>query len=426
LSKAIMLTTSADRTSPVISQDRSVPRSRVNSGDASIDRRGRVRDVPAILSYGFRPFFLLASIHAALSVPIWLIMFLGGFEPAGALHGLTWHSHEMIFGYLSAVMAGFILTAVPNWTGRLPLSGARLAALVGLWLAGRLAVAFDPEPVSAAALDLAFPLLLAAAVWREIVAGRNFGNAPIAAMLTLFALANALDHAAGLFPALHGIGTRLGLGVAAMLIALVGGRVTPSFTRNWMARMGLSPLPAPMDALDRAALLLTAGAIVSWIAAPGFLVTGALLALAGIFLFARLVRWRGYHAFGEPIVLVLHLGYLWLATALVLLGLSAVTGDAIVASSAIHALTAGAVGAMTLAIMTRASRGHTGRRVVADRPTIAIYALVSLGALLRTAAPYADGLYVPVLVAGGVLWSAAFAMFALVYGPMLLRPRASA
>jgi uncharacterized protein involved in response to NO len=244
-------------------------------------------------------------------------------------------------------------------------------------------------------------------------------------MLTLFALANALDHAAGFLSSLNGYGTRVGLGVAAMLIALVGGRVTPSFTRNWMARIGLSPLPAPMDLLDRTALLVAAGGIVSWIVAPELLLTGALLLLAGVLLLARLVRWRGYRAFGEPIVLVLHLGYLWLAAALVLLGLAALAPGLATGSSAIHALTAGAVGTMTLGVMTRASRGHTGRSIVADPPTIAIYALVSLGALLRVAAPHIDW-YMPTIVAGGLFWSAAFALFAIVYGPMLLRPRASA
>jgi uncharacterized protein involved in response to NO len=386
-----------------------------------------MKDVAPILSYGFRPFFLLGSIYAAAAVPLWLcVLLVGHVEPGGPFQGVGWHSHEMLFGYLGAIMAGFILTAVPNWTGRLPLSGSRLAVLVLAWLAGRLALWFDPEPISAALLDLAFPLLLAAAVWREILVGKNFGNAPIAAMLTLFASANALDHASGFVPALDGYGVRLALAVAATLIALVGGRVTPSFTRNWMARLSLSPLPAPMDRLDRVAIAVTAAAMFGWVLAPDWAPVGAALAVAGVLLLARLARWRGHRALSEPIVLVLHLGYLWLSAALLGLGVAVVIPELVPPSSAIHALTAGAVGTMTLAVMTRATRGHTGRSIVADRATIAIYLLVTLGAALRTAAPYFDDGYVMVLSAGGVLWSAAFALFVIAYGPMLVRRRADA
>jgi uncharacterized protein involved in response to NO len=407
-------------------EDRSKPRARVNAGDRSIDRRGRARNAPAFLSYGFRPFFLLGSAYAALAVPIWLCVYLGRIEPVGALPPAAWHAHEMIFGYLAAIMAGFVLTAVPNWTGRLPLSGAPLAWLVGLWALGRLAVAFDPEPVSAAALDLLFPVALAAAIWREIVAGRNVGNAPIAVLFTLFAAANLLDHAGRFLPALEGYGVRVALGVAAMLIALVGGRVTPSFTRNWMARLGLSPLPAPLDRLDRAALLAAAIAVATWAFRPDSALAGTALVTAGALLAVRLARWRGHRVLREPIVLVLHLGYLWLAAALALIGLATLLPETVPASSGIHALTAGAIGTMTLGVMTRATRGHTGRAIVADRATVAIYALVGAGALLRVVAPFAASAYLPLLIAGGVAWSGAFLIFVIAYGPMLLRPRIGA
>ena len=198
----------------------------------------------------------------------------------------------MIFGYLAAVMAGFILTAVPNWTGRLPLSGAPLAGLVGLWAIGRVAVLLDPEPLSAALLDLAFPVVLVAAVWREIVAGRGLKNAPVALLLSLFTLANLADHIGAQVPVLDGLGIRLALGVAALLIALVGGRVTPSFTRNWMARDGLQPLPAAMDHLDRLALAVTAIAILGWIVAPDATPSAAVCLPRACF------SWRGCRAGG--------------------------------------------------------------------------------------------------------------------------------
>jgi uncharacterized protein involved in response to NO len=410
---------------PSVTRDRSVPRSRVNAGDRSIDRRGRARNAPPFLSYGFRPFFLLGAVYAAVAVPLWLWTYSGGWGPVGPFAGLTWHAHEMIFGYLGAVMAGFVLTAVPNWTGGLPLSGAPLAALVGLWIVGRLAMFVDAEPISAALLDLAMPVALAAAVWREIVAGRNFRNAPIALLLTLFAFANLLDHAAGFFAVLDGIGIRLALAVAGLMIALVGGRIVPSFTRNWMSRASLAPLPAAMGHIDRLAVGVTAVALVGWVVAPDAPATGTLLLAASILLFARLLRWRGYRVLREPIVLILHLGYLWLALALLLLGLAIIAPSVVSVSSAIHALTAGAVGTMTLAVMTRASLGHTGRSIVAGRSTIAIYGLVTLAAVLRVAAPFLGGIDMPVLVAGGAAWSAAFVLFAIAYGPMLVGRRAA-
>ena len=399
---------------------------RVNLGDPSIDRRGRLRDAPPFLSYGFRPFFLFGSTYAALAVPLWLWTYFGGSGPAGALTGPAWHAHEMLFGYLGAVMAGFVLTAVPNWTGRLPISGPSLAVMAGLWCVGRLALLAHPEPFSTAFLDLLFPIMLAAAVWREILVGRNFGNLPIALLITLFAFANGLDHAGALVPALGGYGIRLALAVAALMIAIVGGRVTPSFTRNWMGRAGLAPLPAAMDRLDQSALMLTAGGLVGWVVLPNAFVVGAVLAVAGVLLLIRLFRWRGYRTLGEPIVLVLHLGYLWLAVALLLLGLSILLPASVPASSAIHALTAGAVGTMTLAVMTRATLGHTGRTIASNGLTKTIYALVTLGALLRVAAPFLASAYTPLLLAGGLLWSAAFALFVVLYGPMLVSKRVGA
>ena len=411
---------------PIAGSDKSVPRKRVNLGDSSIDRRGRLRDAPPFLSYGFRPFFLFGSSYAALAVPLWLWTYFVGSGPAGPLTGLAWHAHEMLFGYLGAVMAGFVLTAVPNWTGRLPISGPPLAAMAGLWCIGRIALLAHPEPLSTALLDLLFPIMLAAAVWREILVGRNFGNLPIALLITLFVFANGLDHAGALAPALGGYGIRLALAVAALMMAIVGGRVTPSFTRNWMSRAGLAPLPAAMDRLDQTALMLTAGGLVGWVASPHAFVVGTVLAAAGGLLLIRLFRWRGYRTLGEPIVLVLHLGYLWLAVALLLLGFSILLPASVPASSAIHALTAGAVGTMTLAVMTRATLGHTGRTVASDSRTNTLYALVTLGALFRVAAPLLASAYTPLLVAGGVLWSAAFALFVVVYGPMLVSKRVTA
>lgn len=380
----------------------------------------------AVLSYGFRPFFLLGAITAALAVPVWLAWLEHGFALPGPFSGVRWHAHEMIFGYLAAVMAGFALTAVPNWTGRLPLSGLSLAGLVALWIVGRIACSFVALPASALVLDGAFLVVLAAAIWREILVGANYRNLPIALMFTLMAIANLAFHLDDGWSLLGGRGydQRLGLGVAAMLIALIGGRIVPSFTRNWMARLNIDPLPVPFALFDKAALVATAIALAGWILAPGFSATGAMLLIAGCLTLGRLTRWRGPSAWREPIVGILHLGYLWLAASLVLLGLAILAPDAVPGTAALHALTAGAVGTMTLAVMTRASLGHTGRPIVAGPATLAIYGLVTAGALARVAAPFLDIDYLVAVGLGGLLWCSAFGLFVLAYGPMLLTPGA--
>lgn len=404
--------------------DRSVPRAALKSGDLSRDGRGRIRAMPPILHYGFRPFFFLAALHAGLAVPVWLGAYFGGFDIGGPFGGMHWHAHEMLFGYLSAVIAGFVLTAIPNWTGRLPLSGMPLAVLVGLWLAGRAACLASPDPWLAMAVDLAFPVTLAFAIWREVTAGRNWKNAPVAVMITLFGVANAADHLANASFVDHDLGQRLALAAAGMLMALIGGRIVPSFTRNWLVKEGAAHLPEPFGRLDKAALAATAAAMLGWVVMPHNDLVGMLLFAAGVLLAVRLLRWRGVATMHEPILLVLHVGYGWLAVSFALLGLSTLLPDAVPHSAALHALTAGAVGTMTLAVMTRASLGHTGRAIVADRYIIAMYAMVSAGAMLRVAAPFAGDWYAHVLSCGGALWAGAFLLFAVRYAPILWGRRA--
>lgn len=405
--------------------DPSAIRAARKNGDLRRDGRGRIASMPPILQYGFRPFFFLATLHAGLAVPLWLWMYFAGLEMPGPVPGLQWHVHEMLFGYLGAVLTGFILTAIPNWTGRLPLSGWPLLALVALWLAGRMAIALIGDPLAAMAVDLAFPAMLSFAVWREVAAGRNWKNAPVAALITLFGAANALHHAENFELVPSGLGVRLALGVAAMMIALIGGRIIPSFTRNWLVKAGDTHLPDSFGPLDKAALAATGVAVMLWTGIPDSTVTGAALVGAGALVAVRLSRWRGHRTLREPIVLVLHVGYAWLAVGLFMLGLSILWG-AVPGSAAIHALTAGAVGTMTLAVMSRASLGHTGREIVADRFVLAIYAAVTAGALLRVAAPFAGSWYGFVLACGGALWSAASLGFAVRYAPILWGKRKGA
>jgi uncharacterized protein involved in response to NO len=378
-----------------------------------------------IFSHGFRPFFLGAGVWAAGVIAVWLLVFQGdamvptGFDP------LAWHAHEMLFGFAFAAVAGFLLTAVPNWTGRLPLSSAPLALLFALWLAGRVAVAFSQAlgPAATAAIDLSFPVALLFAVGREIAAGRNWRNAPVIGAVALLAVANALMHAeSAAWLDLGGGGRRLGIAMMLALIALVGGRIVPSFTHGWLMREGDETRPAPFGMADRIALLVLAAALAAWIADPEAQAAGALLLAAGVASLLRLLRWRGERTLGEPLVWSLHLGFAWLPVGLILLGASAF--DVRVPPGAgLHALTAGAMGGMILAVMTRATLGHTGRPLHADFWTALVYALAALAAALRVASSLTTDLYDWLLWAGGAAWMAAFGLFVLRFGWTLLTPR---
>lgn len=376
---------------------------------------------PALFSFGFRPFFLFGAVWGALATPVWIAAYAHGGALASAGIGIDWHVHEMAFGFVGAIVAGFLLTAVPNWTGRLPVVGLRLAILFGLWLAGRAGMLLIPVLGAwAGAADIVFLTVFAVVIWREVLAGRNWRNLPVAVMVSLIAVADAglhLSHEAGL-----GLFLRLALAVVAMLLALIGGRVTPSFTRNWQLKRG-GPLPAPPGGrFDRLVLPVTAAVLIAWTAAPDSGATGAALLLAGGLNLVRLARWRGWATTAEPLVLILHLGYLWLPVALILLGLSsALMPD--IRSAGVHALTTGAMGVMILAMTTRASRGHTGRPLTAGWGTSLLYLLVNLAAAARVGAGLWPEIQLAALIVSTLSWSAAFGGFALIYGPMLLRRR---
>lgn len=378
---------------------------------------------PPFFSIGLRPFFLLSAIWAGISVPVWLATFSHG----GAID-LSWHIHEMLFGFTGGVIVGFLMTAVPNWTGRMPVVGAPLAAMAALWIAGRLAmlagtVTSDLLPrIGLSSIDILFLMAMAAIVWREVIVGRNWRNVPVAAMVSVLALANVGFHLEVGLTGLAPVSTRIALSVVAMMIALIGGRITPSFTRNWQLKRG-GPLPALPNRLDQVVLVLTLVALVSWNVAPESSWAGSLLTAAGLFNLLRLARWKGHATLAEPLVLILHVGYFWLASGLGLIGLSLLAPSAIPQSAGVHALTAGGIGVMTLAVMTRASRGHTGRPLTAGAAGVIVYLLVNAAALLRVIGGIWLDAHMPFLIASGACWSAAFLAFALTYGGMLIGPR---
>ena len=328
----------------------------------------------------------------------------------------------MIFGYLPAVLGGFLLTAIPNWTGRPPVQGAPLALLVILWLAGRLAMLCPAGGAVSGAIDSVFLVALAGVACNEIVRGGNRRNLPVGVLVSLLALANVLFHFGAGWGLPDRIGQRLGLALATLLMALIGGRIIPAFTTNWMKQRGLAPLPAPFSGFDRLAIVATAVALIGWVAGPTAAVSGGLLMLAGLLHVVRLARWRGWLTSSEPLVTVLHVAYAWMPLALLLMGLAILRPGWIAPTQALHALTAGAVAQLTLAVMTRATLGHTGSALTAGAATVAIYALVFVGAALRLILPFTSMQYAHAMAFAAAPWSAGFLLFVVVYGPSAAAP----
>lgn len=381
---------------------------------------------PVLLSYGFRPFFLLASIWAAVAMLLWIAMLTGHLALPSAFDMISWHVHELLYGYVPAVIAGFLLTAVPSWTGRPPVTGAPLLALVLVWLAGRVAILCSAHlgPTITAVADLSFLALLSLVLAREILGGRNWRNLKVLILIALFFCGDALFHAeaAGSGVAYSSYGARLGLAVAILLIMVIGGRIIPAFTRNWLKGQGPGRLPTTFNRFDMVSMVLAGLALLLWIALPERQLTAILCLLASIFHAARLTRWAGERTFTEPLVAILHIGYVFVPLGFLAVGLTTLWPATMPASAALHAWTAGAIGVMTLAVMTRASLGHLGKPLQATRGIIFIYVCVVAAALLRILAGFTLTPQ-PLLDLAAVAWVAAFAGFTLLFGPLLLRPR---
>ena len=376
-------------------------------------------DGPALFSYGFRPFFLFGSLYAGLAVLVWLPVFTGELALASAFAPRDWHIHEMLYGTLSAIITGFLLTAIPNWTGRLPLQGTPLIVLVAAWLLGRIAVTFSAMIgwLPAAVTDVGFLLLVAAAAAREIIAGGNWSNLKVVSLVGLLATGNICFHLEVHFAGAADYSIRLGLAVVVMLMTLIGGRIVPSFTRNWLSRENPGRLPVPFNRFDAIVIAASAATLVPWIVMPQSPATGAALMMAGILQGMRLARWAGDRTARERLVLILHLGYAFIPLGFLLL--AAASFDLVPVAAGVHAWGGGAAGTMTLAVMTRASLGHTGHVLTASRGTQAIYAAVLLAAMIRITAALAPAYVIPLSVTAAILWASAFLGFGVAYGPML-------
>lgn len=387
----------------------------------------RLRDYegPALFSYGFRPFFLLGAIYAGAAIPLWLGVFQGELDLPTAFAPRDWHVHEMLFGFIAAVVGGFLLTAVPNWTGRLPLQGAPLATLVASWLAGRIAVLLSASIgwALACAIDAAFLALLAAAAAREVVAGQKWNNLPVVAIVSLLAATNVAFHIEAHASGLAEYSTRFAIALLITLVSLIGGRIVPSFTRNWLARQRPGRMPVPFGRFDGFVVAASTIALLAWIAAPASAASGILLMVAGGLHLVRLARWTGYRTAPDRLVLILHLAYAFVPAGYVLAGLASF--DVVPAGAGIHAWTGGAIGTMILAVMTRATLGHTGRLLRASVGTQCLYAAVIAAAVLRVCASIEPAHMEGLLALAGAGWTFAFLGFAALFGRALCTPRAA-
>lgn len=388
----------------------------------------RVRDYrgPALFSFGFRPFFLLAALFSLIAIPLWVANILG-WEALGGALTRDWHVHEMLFGYTSAVIVGYLIIAGANWTGHYPVTGGPVIALTALWLAGRVApLAFGDDAIATAVIDGAFLPIFAAALWREQSAARNGRNLAPCIIVSLLAAANIAFHLREVWPGLQPVAERSALGLITLLIALMGGRLIPSFMQNWAKQQKRAHGLGEHGRYDKGCVAFTAAALLLWQVAPDARITGACLVAAGGCALVRLLRWRGWRAWREPLLWGLHLGYLWIVLGLALLGGSILAPASIPRSGAIHALTVGGIGLMTLAMMTRTALSHTGRARRSGRLTALLYLLLSGAAALRIAGSWAPALLYPAFAGAAACWGAAFLLFLLAYGPMLVRrkPRA--
>jgi len=389
-------------------------------------------DLSTFFSYGFRPFFLSACLFAAFAMTAWLA-WIGLHAAAGTVREMTiamaphqWHAHEMLFGYSLAVIAGFFLTAVPSWTGSKPVSGLSLIILFAVWCLGRLAMGFSAylPPLLVAAADLAFVPMLMSLVLRALLgrwSKRNFVFLPI---LTVLFAANLLTHMEFMDwgPGDVEVGNRLALDGIILLITILGGRVVPAFTTNALRRAGKEALPVSRKPLEILSIGSVAALLVAEIIQPGGTIAGSIAIIATLANALRFMGWRGHKTLGAPILWIIHLAYLWLIVGLAFK--AAAHFDLILEATAIHVLTVGAVGSMTLGVMTRAALGHTGRVLRVSGPVTAAYILISLSAAVRVIVPplmpefYNEG-----MVFAGISWVLAFVIVSAIYWPVLTRPR---
>lgn len=383
-----------------------------------------------ILNYAFRPFFLLGTAFGIVALAAWVAFLHGASWAAAAPDPTLWHAHEMLIGFGAATVAGFLLTAVASWTGRAQVCGPPLGVLVTAWLAGRV-VMLPGMPLPDAgvmAIEILFPVLLAAFAAREIVGGRSQRNYGVAVAIAVIAALDVAFHL-GRMQVLAGadrIGVLLLAHLLLGLIAVIAGRIVPGFTGNWLRFKGRPETPVLRPWIEKPLLPVMAAtgladALGPYVGLPPQ-IGGALALVASTLHGLRLAGWRGSAARSEPLLAVLHVAYAWLPIGYLLLGLSAL-GLPLPRTAALHAITMGGIGAIVLGVITRVALGHTGRALTAAPPTVAAYVILNAAVLVRVASPLASGAYLALLDVAAAGWFAAFGLFLWVYWPILTQPR---
>ncbi len=372
-----------------------------------------------VLRLGFRPFYLAAALFAALAIPVWVLVFLGLANWTTVLPAHLWHAHEMLFGFAAAVIVGFLMTAGKAWTGLQTPRSTALAALILLWLGARVAAFLTPYPMYAA-LDLLLLPVVAFVLVRLLLRAGNRRNLPLAGLLGLLTLANAVFHLSVLgylnLPPVRALYAALALIV--LIECVMAGRVIPAFAMSAIPGLRLKVDPQMEQATAAASVL----ALACWVFAPTAAISAPLLALAAVMQLARLAAWKPWRARGRPILWILHLSYAWIPVGFLLLAMSLLGWTA--ASAGIHALAIGATGGLIIGMVTRTARGHTGRPLLASPLEVAAYSLVMLAAVLRVVVPMlAPQFLVASIVAAALAWSLAFALYLARYTPWLLRAR---
>ena len=375
-----------------------------------------------VFALGFRPFFLLAAVSALVLMMQWVFTFLGIREFANYYGAIGWHSHEMIFGYTVAVIAGFLLTSVRNWTDIQTATGVPLAGLAALWLIARL-MPFLPSlfpPWLIAAVDIAFLPVLVTALGIPLLRSGQKRNLIFLPLVGALVLANILVHLelTGYTASTARAGTFLGLNLIVLLIVIMGGRVIPFFTERAVA--GLIPKRR------RVIEWLSVGSAVAFVIAelllPNSIVAGALAALTAASNAVRLIGWYTSRFWSIPLLWVLHVGYAWIVVGFCLRALAAI--GLVPPQFTVHAFTVGGIGVLTLGMMARVSLGHTGRPLKVSKAVALAFVAINLAAFVRGILPIAFPQWLAQLVAlSGTLWVAAFAIFFIIYAPILTQPR---
>lgn len=378
-------------------------------------------------SGAFRPLFLCAGLLAIVAVVWWVASVAHGITAPSLGTGSWWHAHEMIFGFGGAAIGGFLLTAIANWTGRPPISGPMLMALTASWIIARLSIGFGEQLPLVVTLcgALGYFVFLLGLGLRELMAARNYRNMRVLAVIAMITLFDGLFIAA----CLDGIALdpaiiyQTAILTIILLIGLIGGRVIPAFTRNWMQREAIAvPMPAMFGRFDMICLGSIVAGIVALILDPFGSMSGYMLLLAGGLHLIRLIRWRGIYSWREPIVAMLHLGYVWVPVGLFLLGASILWPENLNSRDALHALTSGAMACMVLAIAGRAALGHTGRELRAGVALNSAFTLIWLSTVLRVVVGFAEAEYIVILAVATLMWIGGWLAFLIGYGPVLLGP----